>query len=264
MSLNAPDFRVDGKRALITGGSQGIGFACGIALAEAGARVTLAARTRANLELAAKEFTELGLSCEILQLDVTDSTAVKNAISQAEPFQILVNNAGTNRSMHLVDIDDEDLDAVFDLNVKATFYVTREVTKRLLAEKQAGSIITISSQMGFIGSPGRTLYCASKHALQGMTKALAWELGPNNIRVNTICPTFIKKEHMATTSEPATVRKDKLTYNPDFQTWVKQKIALDRFGRTDEIMGAVVFLASDASSLMTGSALMLDGGWTAV
>jgi len=264
MNLSSPNFRVDGKRALVTGGSQGIGFACGVALAEAGARVTLAARTRANLELAAEEFTKLGLSCEILQLDVTDSAAVKNAISQAETFQILVNNAGTNRSMHLVEMDDEDIDAVFDLNIKSVFYVTREVAKRLLAEKQAGSIITISSQMGFIGSPGRTLYCASKHALQGMTKALAWELGPNNIRVNTICPTFIKKEHMATNSEPAIVRKDKLTYKPDFQTWVTQKIALDRFGRTDEIMGAVVFLASDASSLMTGSALMLDGGWTAV
>jgi NAD(P)-dependent dehydrogenase (short-subunit alcohol dehydrogenase family) len=264
MNLNTPDFRLDNKRALVTGGSQGIGFACGVALAQAGAKVTLAARTLSRLELAAREFTKLGLSCEILQLDVTDSMAVRNAIDQVDPFQILVNNAGTNRSMHLVDIDDEDIDAVFDLNVKAAFYVTREVTKRLLAEKQAGSIINMSSQMGFIGSPGRTLYCASKHALQGMTKALAWELGPDNIRVNTICPTFIKKEHMATSGDPAPVRKDKLTYKPDFQTWVTQKIALDRFGRTDEIMGAVVFLASDASSLMTGSALMLDGGWTAV
>ena len=114
MNLSSPNFRVDGKRALVTGGSQGIGFACGVALAEAGARVTLAARTRANLELAAEEFTKLGLSCEILQLDVTDSAAVKNAISQAETFQILVNNAGTNRSMHLVEMDDEDIDAVFD------------------------------------------------------------------------------------------------------------------------------------------------------
>ncbi len=251
--LSAPNFRLDGKRALVTGGSRGIGFASGLALAQAGAAVTLVARDLSKLELAAEEFSKLGFNCAILQLDVTDSVAVRQVIQQAEAFQILVNNAGMNRPMPLVELKDDDIDAVFDLNVKAAFYVTREVTKRMLATQQAGSIINVSSQMGLVGSPRRTLYCASKHALEGMTKSLAWELGPANIRVNTICPTFIETDMTAV-----------MFADQEFKAWVLQKIALGRLGRPDEIMGAIVFLASEASSLITGSALMLDGGWTAV
>ena len=251
--LSAPNFRLDGKRALVTGGSRGIGFASGLALAQAGAAVTLVARDLSKLELAAEEFSKLGFNCAILQLDVTDSVAVRQVIQQAEAFQILVNNAGMNRPMPLVELKDDDIDAVFDLNVKAAFYVTREVTKRMLATQQAGSIINVSSQMGLVGSPRRTLYCASKHALEGMTKSLAWELGPANIRVNTICPTFIETDMTAV-----------MFCDQEFKAWVLQKIALGRLGRPDEIMGAIVFLASEASSLITGSALMLDGGWTAV
>ena len=251
--LSVPNFRLDGKRALVTGGSRGIGFASGLALAQAGAAVTLVARDLSKLELAAEEFSQLGFNCAILQLDVTDSVAVRQVIQQAEPFQILVNNAGMNRPMPLVELKDDDIDAVFDLNVKAAFYVTREVTKRMLATQQAGSIINVSSQMGLVGSPRRTLYCASKHALEGMTKSLAWELGPANIRVNTICPTFIETDMTAV-----------MFADQEFKAWVLQKIALGRLGRPDEIMGAIVFLASEASSLITGSALMLDGGWTAV
>jgi NAD(P)-dependent dehydrogenase (short-subunit alcohol dehydrogenase family) len=253
MMLSAPNFRLDGKRALVTGGSRGIGFASGLALAQAGAAVTLVARDLSKLELAAEEFSKLGFNCAILQLDVTDSVAVRQVIQQAEAFQILVNNAGMNRPMPLVELKDDDIDAVFDLNVKAAFYVTREVTKRMLATQQAGSIINVSSQMGLVGSPRRTLYCASKHALEGMTKSLAWELGPANIRVNTICPTFIETDMTAV-----------MFADQEFKAWVLQKIALGRLGRPDEIMGAIVFLASEASSLITGSALMLDGGWTAV
>ena len=251
--LSAPNFRLDGKRALVTGGSRGIGFASGLALAQAGAAVTLVARDLSKLELAAEEFSKLGFNCAILQLDVTDSVAVRQVLQQAEAFQILVNNAGMNRPMPLVELKDDDIDAVFDLNVKAAFYVTREVTKRMLATQQAGSIINVSSQMGLVGSPRRTLYCASKHALEGMTKSLAWELGPANIRVNTICPTFIETDMTAV-----------MFADQEFKAWVLQKIALGRLGRPDEIMGAIVFLASEASSLITGSALMLDGGWTAV
>ena len=251
--LSAPNFRLDGKRALVTGGSRGIGFASGLALAQAGAAVTLVARDLIKLELAAEEFSQRGFNCAILQLDVTDSVAVRQVIQQAEPFQILVNNAGMNRPMPLIELKDDDIDAVFDLNVKAAFYVTREVTKRMLATQQAGSIINVSSQMGLVGSPRRTLYCASKHALEGMTKSLAWELGPANIRVNTICPTFIETDMTAV-----------MFADQEFKAWVLQKIALGRLGRPDEIMGAIVFLASEASSLITGSALMLDGGWTAV
>jgi len=250
--MQAPNFRVDGQRALVTGGSRGIGYVAALALAQAGAHVTLVARSLDTLESSQQELLSAGFTCEILQLDVTDPVAVDHALAAREPFQILVNNAGTNRPKNLVDVKNEDIDAVFNLNIKAAFYVTRQVTQQLLAAKLPGSIINISSQMGVVGSPRRTLYCASKHALEGMTKSLAWELGEANIRVNTICPTFIETDMTAPMFTDATFRK-----------WVIDKIALGRLGQLEEIMGAIVFLASPASSLMTGSALMLDGGWSA-
>ena len=139
-----------------------------------------------------------------------------------------------------------------DLNVKATMQVTREVARGLVAADKAGSIITISSQMGHVGGPKRALYCASKHAVEGMTKALAWELGPHKIRVNTICPTFIE-----------TAMTQPMFADAEFRSYVESRIALGRLGRLEDIMGAVIFLAGDASALVTGSALMIDGGWTA-
>ena len=244
--------RLDGRTALVTGGAQGIGYCCVDALAEAGARVTIADRDADAIGAAMES---LRAKCHIVEgvvLDVTDSAAVNSALSAARPFQILVNNAGLNRPKLLTEVQDEDIDAVFDLNVKATLYVARAVARGLLAAKLPGSIVTISSQMGVVGSPRRTLYCASKHAVEGMTKALAWELGPAGIRVNTICPTFIE-----------TAMTANMFADPTFRGWVTERIALGRLGKTEEIMGAVVFLASEASSLMTGSALMLDGGWSA-
>lgn len=248
----SPGFRVDGQRALVTGAGRGIGLAAAAALARAGAHVTLAARSENELREACELIRAEGGACEHLVLDVTDSVAVTAALRAAAPFRILVNNAGLNRPKPLVDVQDEDIEAVFDLNVKATLYVTRAVARGLLAAKLPGSIVTISSQMGVVGSARRTLYCASKHAVEGMTKALAWELGPANIRVNTICPTFIE-----------TAMTAGMFADPAFRGWVTERIALGRLGKTEEIMGAVVFLASEASSLMTGSALMLDGGWSA-
>jgi NAD(P)-dependent dehydrogenase (short-subunit alcohol dehydrogenase family) len=248
----SPGFRVDGRRALVTGAGRGIGLAAAAALARAGAHVTLAARSENELREACELIRAEGGACDFIVLDVTDSAAVTAALGAVAPFQILVNNAGLNRPKLLVDVHDEDIDAVFELNVKATLYVTRTVARGLLAAKLPGSIVTISSQMGVVGSPRRTLYCASKHAVEGMTKALAWELGPANIRVNTICPTFIE-----------TAMTANMFADPAFRGWVTERIALGRLGKTEEIMGAVVFLASEASSLMTGSALMLDGGWSA-
>ena len=250
--MQAPNFRVDGQRALVTGGSRGIGYCASLALAQAGAKVTMVARSIDTLQSAQQELLSAGFTSEIVQLDVTDPEAVDQILGALEPFQILVNNAGMNRPKYLVDVQNKDIDAVFDLNIKAAFYVTRQVTQQLLAAKLPGSIINISSQMGVVGSPRRTLYCASKHALEGMTKSLAWELGEANIRVNTICPTFIETDMTAPMFADAT-----------FKIWVIEKIALGRLGQLEEIMGAIVFLASPASSLMTGSALMLDGGWSA-
>jgi len=245
-------FRLDGKRALVTGASRGLGLAAAVALARAGASVTLAARSESELASACRAIAQEGGAAEFLVMDVTDAQAVSASLARRPPFHVLVNNAGMNRPKSLVDMPNEDLDAVLDLNVKATFYVTREVTRRLLEFGERGSIINVSSQMGHVGSPRRTLYCATKHAVEGMTKALAWELGAAGIRVNTVCPTFIETAFTAPMFADAT-----------FREFVVGKIALGRLGRIEEVMDPIVFLASDASSLMTGSSLMLDGGWTA-
>jgi NAD(P)-dependent dehydrogenase (short-subunit alcohol dehydrogenase family) len=247
-----PSFRLDGKRALVTGASRGIGAAAAAALAQAGAEVTLLARNATDLAALAQALRERGAVAHSLALDITNSQAVAQALAEMQAFDVVVNSAGMNRPALLVDSVDADIDAVFTLNVKAAFYVSREVARGLLKAGKPGSIIHISSQMGHVGGPKRTLYCASKHALEGLSKALAWELGPSGIRVNTLCPTFIKTAMTAGMLEDA-----------EFERYVTSKIALGRIGTVEDVMGAVVFLASDASALVTGSALMVDGGWTA-
>lgn len=247
-----PSFCLDGRKALVTGASKGIGFAAAVALANAGARVTLAARSDVELELAANSIIATGSKCNYLTLDVTDSSAVSRLIAANGPFQILVNSAGMNRPKEIAKLTDEDIEAVLGLNVKANFYVTRAFVDGLRSAGKPGSIINVSSQMGLVGSARRTLYCASKHALEGLTKALAWELGKEGIRVNTICPTFIETEFTA-----------EMFKADGFREWVINRIALGRLGQVEDLMGAFVFLASDASALMTGSALIIDGGWTA-
>jgi NAD(P)-dependent dehydrogenase (short-subunit alcohol dehydrogenase family) len=247
-----PSFRLDGKRALVTGGGRGIGLAAASALAEAGAHVTLAARTKSEIEKAATAIRARGQHAEALPLDVTDVEAVRRAIEAAAPFQILVNNAGMNRPALLADVTAEDFDAIFALNVRAAFFVAQAVARRLIAQKLPGSIINVSSQMGHVGAARRTVYCASKHAMEGFSKAMAIELAPHNIRVNTLGPTFLE------TPMTRPFFEDKA-----FRDEVLAKIKLGRLGQLDELSGAIVFLASDASSLMTGSALILDGGWTA-
>ena len=249
---DTPSFRLNGRRGLITGAGRGIGLAATAALAQAGAAVTLVARSRDEIEAVAAALREAGHTADALVLDVTDVEAVRSALAACEPFDILVNNAGTNRPALLQDVNEADYDAVMAINVKASFFVAREVARGLLQAGRPGSIIQISSQMGHVGGRGRAVYCASKHALEGMTKALAWELGPHGIRVNTVCPTFIE-----TAMTSAQLRE------PNFSGEVLAKIALARMGRLEDVMGPVVFLASDASALMTGSALMIDGGWTA-
>ena len=247
-----PSFRLDGKRALVTGGGRGIGLAAGSALAQAGAHVTLAARTKADVEAAAAAIRARGDKAEALVLDVTDLDAVKAAVAAAEPFDVLVNNAGTNRPAFLLDVKVEDFDLVMGLNVRAAFFMAQAVARRLLEAKRPGSIINISSQMGHVGAARRTVYCASKHAMEGFTKAMAIELAPHNIRVNSLGPTFLE-----------TPMTRPFFQNEAFRNEVLAKIKLGRLGQLDEITGAIVFLASDASSLMTGAALVLDGGWTA-
>ena len=245
--------RLDGKTALVAGAGRGIGLAAAHALAQAGAHVTLVARNAHDIEAASGEICKSGGRAVSRTLDVTDSQAVKVFVEQHGPFNILVNNAGTNRPSLITDMEDADYDAVMDLNVKATMFVTREVARGLIAAGKPGSIITISSQMGHVGGPKRVLYCATKHAVEGMTKSLAWELGPHNIRANTLCPTFIE-----------TAMTEQMLSDMDFRRYVESRIALGRIGKLEDIMGGVVFLASEAAAMVTGSALMVDGGWTAV
>src|SRR5580700_5664492 len=248
-----PSFRLDGRRALVTGGGRGIGLAAASALAAAGAHVTLAARTKAEIEDAASAIRARGEKADALVLDVTDVEAARKAITAAKPFQILINNAGMNRPANLPDVKVEDFDAIFALNVRAAFFMAQAVAVRLIAAKLPGSIVNISSQMGHVGAARRTVYCASKHAMEGFTKAMAIELAPHNIRVNSLGPTFLE-----------TPMTKPFFENKAFRDEVLAKIKLGRLGQLDELSGAIVFLASDASSLMTGSALVLDGTWTLV
>lgn len=247
-----PSFRLDGRRALVTGAGRGIGLAAAAALAQAGAEVTLCARTHDEIQSAAAAIERRGGRASALRLDVTDHAAVATALQEQVSFDVLVNNAGCNRPGAFTDIGLDDFDAVFDVNVKAVFHLTRLVTAKLLAAGKRGSIINLSSQLGHVGAGERSIYVASKFAIEGLTKALAVELGPRGIRVNAIAPTFI--------DTPLT-----RSYGLDEAqlTALATKIKLGRIGRVEDLMGAVVFLASDASALVTGTSLVVDGGWTA-
>jgi NAD(P)-dependent dehydrogenase (short-subunit alcohol dehydrogenase family) len=248
----APSFRLDGKRVLVTGAGRGIGLAAASALADAGAHVTLLARTRDEIEAAAAAIRSRGQQAETLTLDVTDLPAMQNAIAQAQPFNVLVNNAGTNRPKLLLDVTIDDYDAIMGLNVRAAYFVAQAVARRLVATGQPGSIVNISSQMGHVGAAKRTVYCASKHAMEGFTKAMGVELAPHGIRVNTLGPTFLE-----------TPLTKPFFDNAAFKAEVLSKIKLGRLGKVEDVMGAIVFLASDASALMTGTSMVVDGGWTA-
>ena len=242
-----PSFRLDGRRAIVTGAGRGIGLAAAAALAGAGADVTLVARTASEIEAAADA---MGGTAAIL--DVSDLDAVKAFFAARPAFDILVNNAGTNRPKPMMDVSEEDYDAVYDLNVKSAFFVAQAAVQRMIAAGIAGSLIHIGSQMGHVGGPNRSLYCGTKWALEGMNKAFALDLAAHNIRSNTIAPTFIETPLTKPFFEDAA-----------FKASVLSKIKLGRIGQVEDLMGAIVFLASDASALMTGTSMIIDGGWTA-
>jgi len=248
----APSFRLDGKRALVTGAGRGIGLAAASALADAGAHVTLLARTREEIEVAAAAIRSRRQVAEAVVLDVTDLPAMQAAVAQAAPFNILVNNAGTNRPKMLLDVTVADFDAIMGLNVRAAYFVAQAVARRLVEAGQPGSIVNVSSQMGHVGAARRSVYCASKHAMEGFTKAMAIELAPHRIRVNSLAPTFLE-----------TPLTKPFFDNAAFKSEVLAKIKLGRLGTVEDVLGAILFLASEASTLVTGTSLLVDGGWTA-
>ena len=247
-----PSFRLDGRRALVTGAGRGIGLAAAAALAQAGAEVTLAARSGAEVEEAAAAIRAEGGRAEAVALDVTDLAATRAALAARPSFDVLVNNAGSARHAHFLEVTEADYDAIMDLNLRAAFFVMQAVARGMKEAGRGGSIINLSSQMGHVGGPRRSVYCATKFAIEGMTKAASLDLAPHGIRVNTLCPTFIETPM----TRPGLA-------DPANRAWVLSKIKLGRVGQVEDLMGAVAYLASDASSLVTGTSLLVDGGWTA-
>ncbi len=247
-----PSSRLDGKRALVTGGSSGIGLACAAALAQAGATVTVAARNIDKVGEAVDAIRASGGLAEAAAIDVADIESTEAFVSGSGPFDVLINSAGMARHGPALETTHDDFDAVVNVNLKGAYFLTRAVAKGLIEAGRPGSLINISSQMAVVGGIDRAVYCATKHAVEGFTKAMAIEWGKQGIRINTICPTFIRTP----LTEPTFA-------NPERVKWIEDKIKLGRVGEMQDIMGAALYLASDASAMVTGTALMVDGGWTA-
>ncbi|HVC52325.1 MAG TPA: glucose 1-dehydrogenase [Stellaceae bacterium] len=245
-------FRLDGKIALVTGAGRGLGRAIALALAAAGAEVIVNSRTPAELDAVSGEIAAFGGKARSLAFDVTDPAALRAAFAGIGRLDILVNNAGINRPQPFLAVDDSALDAMIDLNIRALFR-TAQAGARLMVAQGSGVIINMSSQMGHVGSErNRTVYVMTKHAVEGLTKAIAVELAPKGVRAVSIAPTFV----MTPLTQP-------FFDDPDTRKWILDRIPLGRAGTVDEVAQAVVFLASPAAGLVTGSSLLVDGGWTA-
>ncbi|MCZ4270345.1 SDR family NAD(P)-dependent oxidoreductase [Tritonibacter scottomollicae] len=246
-----PSFDLTGKRALVTGASSGIGQGCAVALAGAGAHVVCAARGAERLEATVAAMQAAGYSAEALPLDQGDLSALEAALSDTA-YDVVVNSAGLARHGPALDTTPADYDAVMGVNLRSAYFLSAWAARAMIAAQKPGSIIHISSQMGHVGGIDRAVYCASKHGLEGMVKTMAIEWGKSNVRINTVCPTFIRTPLTQATFD-----------DPDRAAWIMDKIKLPRVGEVDDIMGAVLYLASGASAMVTGTSMLIDGGWTA-
>jgi NAD(P)-dependent dehydrogenase (short-subunit alcohol dehydrogenase family) len=244
-------FRLDGLCAVVTGAGRGIGRGCALALAAAGADVVAVSRTRAEVEAVAEAVEREGRRGEALVCDVTDPREVEERIGSLDAIDVLVTSAGTNAPEWFLEVGPDQLDELLALNVKGTFLAAQAAARRMVA-RGGGSIVTVSSQMGHVGAPRRSVYCATKHAVEGLTRALAVELAPHRIRVNAVAPTFV---------ETAMTRP--FLREPGARARVLERIPLGRLGSVADVAAAVVFLASPAAALVTGASLRVDGGWTA-
>ena len=247
---------VKGKTALVTGAGKGIGKASAIALAEAGADLIILSRTKSDLEKVKKQIIKLKRKCVVYDCDISNFEDLELVFNKISKIDILVNNAGTNRPEHFTKIKKEDMDYVVDLNLKAAFHVAQMASKLMIKAKNrksiGGSIINISSQLGKVGAPKRSIYNMTKFGIEGLTRGMALDLAKDNIRVNTVCPTFVE-----------TPMVKKFFKDKKFKTQLINNIPLGRLATESDIATAVVYLASNASSMITGSSLMIDGGWTA-
>ena len=250
---NSPNMRLDGLTALVTGAGRGLGEGCALALAESGAELILVSRTESEINLVKEKIESKGGKAKALACDVTDTNRIQDLIKDEERIDILMNNAGSNIPEPFIEVSEENLDFLININVKSMFIVAQACMKKMLQGGRGGSIIHMSSQMGHVGSPRRTVYCLTKHAVEGMSKAIAAEGATEGIRSNCIGPTFVE-----------TPMTKPMFENPEFNSFVMDRILMGRLGKISDITGSVVFLASPASSLITGASLTIDGGWTAV
>ena len=244
------------KTALVTGAGKGIGKACAIALAEAGADLIIISRTQQDLDSVSKIIKKFKSKCTSSVCDVTNYNQIKNIIAKQKRIDILVNNAGNNIPEHFTKVQKKSMDYIVNLNTISTFHLAQLCTLKMLEAKNrkkiGGSIINMSSQMGHVGAPIRSVYNMTKFGLEGLTKGMAIDLAKNNIRVNTICPTFVK-----------TQMTKKFFRDKEFKKKVINNIPLGRIANVSDVATAVAFLASDASSMITGTSILVDGGWTA-
>ena len=245
------------KTALVTGAGKGIGLACAVALAEAGADLIIISRTQKDLDKVAKIIKKLKSKCISYACDITNYSQIKNFINKQKKIDILVNNAGTNIPEHFTKVQKKNMEYLVKLNTIATFNVAQLCTLKMLETKNrnkiGGSIINMSSQMGHVGGPIRSVYNMTKAGLEGLTKGMALDLAKSNIRVNTVCPTFV-----------VTPMTKKFLKDKKFKNNMLKNIPLGRFAQTSDVATTVAFLASDASSMITGTSILIDGGWTAI
>lgn len=254
--IHLPSFRLDDRVAMVTGSGTGIGAGIASGFAEAGADLVLVGRTPSALETTARRVERFGRNATIIVCDLTDRTELRRQIASLSRLDILVNNAGTSIPEPILEVADASLDNMVNLNVTALFVASQAATRKMLEtpdrRQRGGAIVNISSQMGHVGATNRTVYCMTKHAVEGLTKAMAIELAPHRIRVNSVGPTLVD-----------TPLARRVVDTSEKRTYFESRIPLGALASVEDIVGAAVYLASPAAAMVTGAHLLVDGGWTA-
>ena len=250
------NYNLKNKTAVVTGAGKGLGRACAIALAEAGTNLIIISRTQKDLNEVSKKIKKLRVKCKSYVCDITNYNEIKEIINKQPKIDILINNAGNNIPEHFTKVKTKNMEYLVKINTVATFNLAQLCALKMIKSKNrkkiGGAIINMSSQMGHVGGPIRSVYNMNKWGLEGLTKGMSLDLAKYNIRVNTVCPTFV-----------VTPMTKKFLKNQKFKRETLNNIPLGRFAELSEVSSAVVFLASDAASMITGTSLLVDGGWTA-